>query len=61
MLSTTSFYFITSKKGYAFFFKNYVEENAKVWYEYLKILQEKHDLKKQKVKETILTDKEVKI
>lgn len=38
MLSTTSFYFVTNKTGFAFFFKNYTESNAKIWYEYLKIL-----------------------
>ena len=61
MLSTTSFYFVSSKRGFAFFFKNYTESNAKIWYEYLKILQQRNSLKKPKIEPINITNEDLKL
>lgn len=49
MLSKSSFYFVSKEKGFALFFKDYVETNAQLFHDFLHIMIKKYSTKKQKI------------
>ena len=56
MMGKNSFYIKTKTNGYAFFLKDFREENAKIWFQYLLLMKDKYNIAKEEPKKIDLTD-----
>ena len=56
MMSRTSMYFVYQDQGGVLFFKDFVENNARIFHEYLTIMKKKYQTKKLKINQIDLTE-----